>query len=208
VSPGEPALDRWLRGAVLAPEARPVPIDRKDPLLAPQFRQSRARMGLYLQPGADPYRQTAVRWSAFAAPPGGIDFLRCVWMSHGMTGLPMELTEGINFVVLRVAPPPEAPVPPATAWVRTLLAAVVAAETADHRWRFDLPADLALDGPPRLFTSLGAPAVRDIVLGDDRADLLVGGGETLFFFYKKIEQYVSFWPDDAWLSPAARAALA
>jgi hypothetical protein len=205
VSPGEPALDRWLRKAVLAPAACPVPIDREDPLLAPQFRQSRARMGLYLQPGADPHRQPAARWSAFAATPGGVDFLRCTYVAYG---LPLELTEGINFVALRVAPLTVPPAPPAAVLVRTLLATLVAAETRDHLWRFDLAADLALDGPARLFTSLGAPAVRDIVRGDDRADLLVGGGEALFFFYKKIEQYVSFWPDDAWLSPAARAALA
>lgn len=204
---GEPRLESWLRMSLDIPADRFVSTAGLEELLVAPFRQSRAGMGFYLKKEVDPYRQPdPVSWTARAADPGGMDLLRC---RYAAAGLRFELREGPSFLVVQAARISQdlAEAEDRRAYLRDLIATAMATDSGDHHWEFELPEDLDQDGSGRLITSLGAPDIRWLQAGEDRADVLVWSGEIYFLFYKKIRQYVNFRPDDEFFSPEARAAL-
>jgi hypothetical protein len=204
----EPMLEGWLEKSFAPSDAQFVPVDRHTDLLFEYLEQSRGSTGLFIAPGADPWRGARpTEWKAHAAAPGGIDLLRT---DYAVPGATIRLLEGRNFLLLRATPtgPAASDMAHPKAFIESLLRTVVRSETGDHHWQFQLPDDLAGSARPRLISSMHAPPLKELASRHQRADILLYNGAVYFVFYKRIEQLEGFLPDDAWFSAPARAALA
>jgi hypothetical protein len=168
--------------------------------------ESAAATSVFLQEDFDPHAKVinAVWRASSAAYPGGMDLLRA---DYQMRGRQLTLFEGINVVLVRVLVPERLAKQNRRGTIEKLVGSIVATDTPDRRWRFTYPTSLEELPEPVLITTEGAPALRDVKGRHDRADIVLWSREVVFVFYKKVEQYVFFQPDDRWFGPKARQLL-
>jgi len=203
----DPRMEDWLARALGAPVDRFREVGPVATLLFRPLQESKGVLGMLLADAANPHVAVAVaRWTALAADPGGLDLLR---VEYAAAGLRMELTQSRNFVVVRVTDAGDdlARAPDRRAYVAAVVARVVKTESQLHRWRFELPVDLAASEEPRVISNSGAPALAQVQSRHDRADILVSDRFLAFVFYNRIEQLEDYPPPDQWFGPEARAAL-
>ena len=201
----EPLLDRWLSTVRSLPDAAFVPLRGTADLLLRPMVESEASTSIFLQEDFDPHAKVMNPiWRASAAYEGGMDLLRA---DYQMRRRQLTLFEGVNVLFLRVSEPEELMKQDRRRWIEDLVRSIIATETPYHRWRFAYPAGLEELPEPVLVTTEGAPALRDVQGRHDRADIVLWSREVMFVFYKKVEQYVFFQPDDRWFGPKARQLL-
>jgi len=202
-----PVLRRAMR-AVLLPGTSFVPVQPFSTDLAEVWQASQGNLSFFLVKDVDPYRGAKdVHWTAHPAGPDGGDLLKA---QYEAAGLQLTLLESANVVTLQVSQP-ENPFPSApdkSTLIQELIRKVVLLNTADHKWRYDLPPDLNSDSTPRLITTHNAPPINEIQTRDDRADIVIWNGSLYFVFYSKIAQMDGWAAEDHWFSPEARHSLA
>ena len=201
----EPLLDRWLSTVRSLPEPAFVSLRGTADLLLRAMLESAAATSFFLQEDFDPHAKVIdAVWRASAAYPGGMDLLRA---DYQMRGRQLTLFEGVNVLFLRVSVPEQLAKQDRRGWIEDLVTSIVATDTLHHRCRFAYPTSLEELPEPVLITTEGAPALREVQGRHDRADIVLWSREVTFVFYKKVEQYVFFQPDDRWFGPKARQML-
>jgi hypothetical protein len=207
LSLNEPLLAQWLAYSFSMAEGSFLPIDRHADLFYRQLQESQGTASLFIKVDYDSHRgNQRVVWQAHAAAPGGIDLIRG---EYDVGDLRLVVIESNNLLIVKTSPISAELSRRAGSrtYLENLIARLVEAETADHRWEFQIPTDFGASQAPVLVTNRGGSRVADLESRHDRADILVWNDSVYFIFYKKIPQLEFFQPGDKWFSPQARAAL-